>query len=94
MSTILMSIKPEYVNKIFDGTKRYEYRKKLCKQRIDKIIVYSSSPIKKIVGELIIEVYYIIKKKLFGMKLIYMVVLVKINMIIILRIVNLLLHLK
>lgn len=55
MSIILMSIKPEYVNKIFNGTKRYEYRKKLCKQRIDKIIVYSSSPVKKVVGELIID---------------------------------------
>ena len=26
MSVILMSIKPEYVNKIFSGEKKYEYR--------------------------------------------------------------------
>lgn len=59
MSTILMSIKPEYVGKIFFGNKKYEYRKKLCKEKIDKIIVYSSSPVKKVIGELIIkEVLY------------------------------------
>ena len=55
MSTVLMSIKPEYVEKIFNGTKKYEYRKKRCKKNIDRIIVYSTSPIKKVVGELEIE---------------------------------------
>ena len=52
MSIILMSIKPEYVDKIFSGEKKYEYRKRLCKKKIDTIIVYSSSPIQKVVGEL------------------------------------------
>lgn len=55
MSTILMSIKPEYIKKIFDGTKKYEYRKTKCKIKPTKIIVYTSSPIKKVVGEIIIE---------------------------------------
>lgn len=55
MSTILMSIKPEYVNKIFSGSKKYEYRKIKCKNNPNKIIVYSSYPIKKVIGELIIE---------------------------------------
>ena len=55
MSIILMSIKPEYVNKIFSGEKKYEYRKRLCKEKIDTIIVYSSSPIQKVVGELKIK---------------------------------------
>lgn len=55
MSTILMAIKPEYVEKIFSKEKRYEYRKRLCKEKIDKIIVYSSSPVKRVVGELIIK---------------------------------------
>lgn len=55
MSTILMSIKPEYVKKIFAGEKKYEYRKTKCKNSPNKIIVYASFPIKKIVGELIIE---------------------------------------
>ncbi|MBR3133966.1 MAG: hypothetical protein IKG56_00705 [Clostridia bacterium] len=55
MSTILMSIKPIYVNKIFSGEKKYEYRKRICSEPIDRIIVYSSAPIKKVVGELIIK---------------------------------------
>lgn len=55
MSTILMSIKPEYVKKIFDGTKKYEYRKTKCKIKPTKIIVYASTPVKKVVGEIIIE---------------------------------------
>ena len=55
MSKILMSIKPEYVIKIFSGEKKYEYRKRLCKEKIDTIIVYSSSPIQKVVGELKIK---------------------------------------
>ena len=55
MSVILMSIKPEYVDKIFTGEKKYEYRKRMCKEKIDTIIVYSSSPIQKVVGELKIK---------------------------------------
>ena len=55
MSIILMSIKPEYVDKIFSGEKKYEYLKRLCKEKIDTIIVYSSSPIQKVVGELKIK---------------------------------------
>ena len=55
MSIILMSIKPEYVDKIFSGEKKYEYRKRLCKEKIDTIIVYSSFPIQKVVGELKIK---------------------------------------
>ena len=50
-----MSIKPEYVDKIFSSKKKYEYRKRKCKEKIDTIIVYSSSPIQKVVGELKIK---------------------------------------
>ena len=42
-------------DKIFSGSKKYEYRKRMCKEKIDKIIVYSSSPIQKVVGELKIK---------------------------------------
>lgn len=55
MATILLSIKPEYSRKIFDGTKKYEYRKRLAKRRIDKIVVYSSSPIQKVIGEVAVN---------------------------------------
>ena len=47
MCTILLPIKPEYANKIVDQTKLYEYRKSICKRNIDKIVIYSTSPVKK-----------------------------------------------
>ena len=51
MCRILLSINPEYVEKILDGTKRYEFRKIRCKEEISQIIIYSTSPVMKIVGE-------------------------------------------
>lgn len=57
MSTILLSIKPEYSNKILDGTKKFEYRRRLPKQKVTKIIIYSTSPIMQIVGDVdVVEV--------------------------------------
>jgi predicted transcriptional regulator len=50
-----MSIKPEYTNKIFSGVKKVEYRKKRFKKDIESIVVYSSAPVKKIVGEFLIN---------------------------------------
>lgn len=51
MSTILLSINPEYVDKIFNGEKKYEFRKIRCKRQINKILIYETVPTKKIVGE-------------------------------------------
>ena len=51
MSTVLMSIKPEYVSNILNGKKKYEFRKNACKKEIEKMIIYSTSPISKVVGE-------------------------------------------
>lgn len=55
MCKILLSINPEYVEKIFDGTKKYEYRKVKCKRKVDKIIIYETSPVMKVVGEANVE---------------------------------------
>lgn len=50
---ILLSIKPQFVEKIFSGEKKYEFRKTEFKRKdIDSIIVYSSGNVKKIVGEI------------------------------------------
>jgi len=49
--SLVLSIKPTYVEKIFSGEKKYEFRKKLCLKNVDKIYLYATSPIKKIVGE-------------------------------------------
>ena len=51
MNTILLSIKPEYVENILKGSKKYEYRKRLASQKISAIIIYSTWPESKIVGE-------------------------------------------
>lgn len=48
---ILLSVNPEYVERIFSGEKRYEYRKRLPKEPIDKIIIYSTYPEMKVIGE-------------------------------------------
>lgn len=52
MSVILLSIKPEYCKKIFEGTKKYEFRKHLARNDVSKIVVYSTSPEKKVIGEI------------------------------------------
>lgn len=53
---VLLSIKPEFVEKIFAGTKKYEFRKSLFKRSdITSVVIYASSPIKRIVGEFEID---------------------------------------
>ena len=52
---ILMSIKPKFVKKIFEGTKVFELRRKIFLKKINTVIIYESSPTKKIVGEFIID---------------------------------------
>lgn len=51
MSRMLLSIKPEYVEKILAGSKKYEFRKFRCRVDVDTIIIYSTSPIKQVVAE-------------------------------------------
>jgi len=55
MATILLSINPQHVEKIFNGTKKYEYRRIRCKKQVKRIIIYSTSPVMKVVGEADVE---------------------------------------
>ncbi|WPL38895.1 hypothetical protein [Malacoplasma iowae] len=52
---IILPIKPKYVDKIFNEEKKYEFRKRIPKLKISKIIIYETFPTKKIVGEFEIE---------------------------------------
>lgn len=52
---VLMSIKPKFVKQIFEGIKLFELRKKIFRREVKTIIIYESSPTKKIVGEFIID---------------------------------------
>ena len=51
MKSILLSIKPEYAERIFSGSKKYEFRKRLANKSVGKILMYSTAPIMKVVGE-------------------------------------------
>ena len=52
MATILLSIKPEYVERIFNGSKKFEFRKHLPQKKVDRIIVYATDPVQRVVGEI------------------------------------------
>jgi predicted transcriptional regulator len=53
---VILSIKPEFANKIFDGSKLYEFRRSIFKDPDVKIVVvYASSPVQKIIGEFEID---------------------------------------
>jgi predicted transcriptional regulator len=53
---VVLSIKPEFANKIFDGTKKFEFRKAIFKNKnIKTVLVYSSSPVQKVIGEFQID---------------------------------------
>lgn len=48
---IVISINPQHVKNILSGIKKYEYRKIAAKQDISSIIIYETSPIKRVVAE-------------------------------------------
>lgn len=52
---ILLSIKPQFIEKIRRGEKKFEFRRVLPRhQEVDTIIVYASKPVGKVVGEMIV----------------------------------------
>lgn len=48
---ILISINPEHVKNIINGSKKFEYRKIAAKQDISSIVIYETTPVKRIVAE-------------------------------------------
>lgn len=53
--SILLSIKPKYVDSIMSGEKRYEFRKTIFRNKnIRRAYIYSTAPVKKIVGSFLI----------------------------------------
>lgn len=52
----ILSIKPEYVARIFDETKKYEFRKQIFKRDdIDEVLIYATAPTMQIVGKFTFE---------------------------------------
>ncbi len=48
---MLLSINPEYVESILQGKKVYEYRKFRCRDDVDRIIIYATTPQQQVVAE-------------------------------------------
>lgn len=60
MSDILLSINPQFVDKIISGEKKYEYRTRVAKKGVKKIIIYCTFPRMKVLAEA--EILEVIKK--------------------------------
>lgn len=49
---VLLSIKPQFADKILNGDKKYEFRRMLYKSpNVEKIIIYATAPVMKVIGE-------------------------------------------
>jgi len=49
---VLLSIKPQFADQIFAGTKRYEFRRVIFRSdSVTKVVVYASSPVQRVIGE-------------------------------------------
>lgn len=49
---IILSIKPEYAEKILTGKKRFEFRKsKFSEGSVNSILIYATLPVGKVIGE-------------------------------------------
>ncbi len=47
----LLSIKPEFAEKIFSGKKSFEFRKTAFTHDVTSVIVYVTAPVRRIIGE-------------------------------------------
>ncbi|SRR5690554_4651727 len=60
---VVLSIKPQFAQQIFAGTKRFEFRRLVFKNKaVSKIVVYASAPISKVIGEF--EIDHILENEL------------------------------
>ena len=49
---VLLSIKPDFVEKVFSGEKKYEFRRVIFKKpEVNTVVVYASTPVQKVIGE-------------------------------------------
>ena len=53
---VLLSIKPEFAERILNGSKRFEFRKRIhVNEQVRTIVIYATKPVGKVVGEFSIE---------------------------------------
>ncbi len=46
----MLSIKPEYLQRILNGTKEYEFRMTIPKEDVSKIVFYCTAPTRKVIA--------------------------------------------
>lgn len=57
MSNYILSVKPKFVDKILTGEKKFEYRRVVPKdiKMGDVVYIYSTTPVKKVIGYFVIS---------------------------------------
>ena len=51
LNEIIISIRPDYCKSIFAGTKRYEYRRRIFKEKVKTLYIYESVTTRRVIGE-------------------------------------------
>lgn len=75
---VILSIRPNFCKMIFSGQKKYEYRKRVfTRSDVDKVYIYATKPICRIVGYFTIDTVIEDKKSYMWEKHIRMVELTK-----------------
>ena len=55
-STIVLAIRPSYVQAIFEGKKRFEFRRVMpSNPEIHRVLIYESAPVSMVVGEFLVS---------------------------------------
>lgn len=52
---MLLAVKPEFAFRILSGEKRYEFRKARPSRPVEKVFVYATRPVGKVIGEATLE---------------------------------------
>lgn len=66
---VILSIKPEYANKILDGTKKFEFRKaSFSVDRVEVVLIYATKPVGKVIGEFTVECVHVDKPSIIWQK--------------------------
>lgn len=55
VQAIILPIKHKYAELIYEGKKRFEFRKRVCKKDIRYIYLYETAPVSKITGRVIVK---------------------------------------
>lgn len=56
---IMLSIKPQYAQSILEGSKKYEFRKRVHRDsRVTTVVIYATLPVGKVIGEFTIGGIY------------------------------------